>query len=60
MRRKPCPFCGGTELHNAQFGDDGIAVICLSCNARGPTSHDGEYTPTQKAKITRLWNKRDA
>ena len=42
-----CPFCGSKNVHEVASKFDGIEewqVICLSCNASGPSSADIRIT----------------
>ena len=51
---KPCPFCGGKELSEAQTKYFGMSarytIKCLKCM--------GEMTRTTKQKAENAWNRR--
>ena len=51
---KPCPFCGGKELSEAQHKQYGMSlrytIKCLKCM--------GEMTRTTKQKAENAWNRR--
>lgn len=51
-RRKPCPFCGGTNLADGEMLDGGPVVVCLTCYAAGP---EGD----SKRDAARKWNRRE-
>jgi Lar family restriction alleviation protein len=35
-RLKPCPFCGGDDMLQAELGEGGYYLTCLACKSRGP------------------------
>ena len=51
---KPCPFCGGNNVHNAEarcFGHSSRwAIVCCDCSARVERS--------TKQKALNAWNRR--
>jgi len=48
---KPCPFCGGTKLHETSNGVENMFLECEECGADGPA----EMT---RAKMIAAWNRR--
>jgi Lar family restriction alleviation protein len=51
MTLKPCPFCGGTDVHCTQDLGRGIRVLCEGC--RATASH---YVSEEAAASA--WNRR--
>lgn len=52
---KPCPFCGSTDLEEADAVTPG--VYCYSCRASGPEAYPDNLEDTAAAAAT-LWNTR--
>jgi Lar family restriction alleviation protein len=62
---KPCPFCGGTNIHIPVHDDGSIFgwVQCLTCECDGPLISEiyvenKRHTAATKEKIIEAWNKR--
>jgi len=51
---KPCPFCGGTELHF----DNLNSVTCEKCGGTGGWGDQDAPDDEQKTEGRRLWNQR--
>lgn len=57
----PCPWCGSKLLVEEKVGflkPNGIqiAVVCLDCNAKGPTIYTNSCAKTEVIKA--IWNER--
>lgn len=48
---KPCPFCGGTDLHLSGIEQIFIGVSCNTCDCEGPSQK------TKRGAI-KTWNTR--
>ena len=51
---KPCPFCGGTDIHIVENGPDGFSITCKDCNAWV----DNIFEDMTKEQAIELWNRR--
>lgn len=51
---KPCPFCGGTDIHIVENGPDGFSITCKDCNAWV----DNIFEDMTEEQAIELWNKR--
>lgn len=51
---KPCPFCGGTDIHIVENGPDGFSITCKDCNAWV----DNMFEDMTKEQAIELWNRR--
>ncbi len=52
VERRPCPFCGKDKtILNTPHEREQFAVICLPCQARGPSSF-------RRREAANMWNKR--
>lgn len=53
---KPCPFCGGDDIHIYQYGAwKNSFVQCGKCSALAPDPATTDYNTDEAIKI---WNKR--
>lgn len=51
---KPCPFCGGSNLHDTDHDrSDAYGIVCVDCGASGPVMENDSH-------VVDTWNRRPA
>lgn len=51
---RPCPFCGGTDIHIVENGPDGFSITCKDCNVWV----DNIFEDMTEEQAIEQWNKR--